>query len=86
MRGQQHPPLWALGMGSSAARAGEVKFAEVAIVVEVDATVVLGANTGSPVRDAAGGKTPRGVNATPVREKPTIGLNWGAGYCMGGVV
>ena len=44
-------------MGSSAARAGEVKFAEVAIVVEVDATVVLGANTGSPVRDAAGGKS-----------------------------
>ena len=66
------PSPWGLGMGSSAARAGEVKLAEVAIVVEVDATVVLGANTGSPAGEAACGKTPRCVDAPPVRDKPTI--------------
>ena len=61
---------WGLGDGS--AKAGEVKLAEVAIVVEVNATVVLGVNTGSPAREAACGKIPRDVDAPPVRDKPTI--------------
>ena len=53
------------------ARTGRVKPAVVATVVAVDAMVVLGVNTGSPAKDAAGGKTPRGVDAAPVGEKPT---------------
>ena len=58
------PSTGSLGIGSRAATA-------VATVVDVDATAVLGANTGSPARDAAGGKAPRGVNAAPVWERPT---------------
>ena len=67
------PSPGVLGVGSSAARAGEVKLAEVAIVVEVDAIapLVVGANAGSPAREAGCGKTPKGVDATPVRDKPT---------------
>ena len=60
------PSAGALGTGSSAASAGA---AAVAVVVDVRARVALGANTGSPARDAAGGKTPRGVDAAPVGEK-----------------
>ena len=63
------PSTGSLGIGSRATRG--VKPAAVATVVDVDATAVLGANTGSPARDAAGGKTPRGVNTAPVGERPT---------------
>ena len=65
------PSTGSLGIGSRAARAGGVKPAAVATMVDVDATAVLGANTGSPARDAAGGKTPRGVDAAPVGGRPT---------------
>ena len=66
------PPTGGWRTGSSAARAGVVKLAAEAAVVTVAATVVLGANTGSPARDAAGGKTPSCVTAAPVGEKAHV--------------
>ena len=64
------PSAGALGTGSSTASAGAAELAAVAVVVDVRDRVALGANTGSPARDAAGGKTPKGVDAAPVGEKP----------------
>ena len=46
------PSTGSLGIGSRVVRAGGVKPAAVATVVDGDATAVFGANTGSPARDA----------------------------------
>lgn len=42
-----------------------------ATMVDVDTPAALGANTGSPTSNAAGCKTPWGVDEAPVGETPT---------------
>ena len=60
-----------LGGGSRAEVAWEVRLA----AADIDGTTVgvadtLEVNTGRPARDAAGGKTPRGVSVAPAGEQP----------------